>query len=325
MGFKFKKLNIDETKQALIAPSVNLRIIPGIDGEPGAVVLFYCRLCCKVLCYFRSMSDEVGEVGLFFYFVNACFIYFFLFCCLQCTFLILSLERAQLVEYAMEGEVTEAWEGPAALSLFPHARAPQASLPVHKVHPGKHIVGNLVLPYGKVIWNYLDVKNLKNLDSGKDVGLLTPREILSTGVMPVMSPSFPKSHGSLIDREYVVAKVPLDDPDVLLRHLPAELELLHNELWIEMVHTLGSGFGDYNKATVYIPCRDPKSGQSMKFSLISLVDNGAPLTAGRERYGQPYKFGQPKIEVVKDTLVATIGYGEIKDILRWLFFFSMVV
>ena len=48
------------------------------------------------------------------------------------------------------------WSGPAALHLIPHAMAPVADLPVRQVLSATHIVADLILPYGKVIFDYLN-------------------------------------------------------------------------------------------------------------------------------------------------------------------------
>ncbi len=57
--------------------------------------------------------------------------------------------------YLRDVTVTEAWSGPAALDLFQHALAPVASLPVRKILGAKHLVSNLTLGYGEVVYDYL--------------------------------------------------------------------------------------------------------------------------------------------------------------------------
>lgn len=214
--------------------------------------------------------------------------------------------RAQLVEYAMQGRVSEAWAGPAALSLFPHAQASVANLPVLEVQEGKHIIGDLTLPYGKVIYDYKKCTELE-LDSGQSEGLLTPRSVLACPSMPFASPSFGHSSSKLYDREYCVFSVE-STADALLAAIPEDLELISTRLTVEFVRTSGSSTGLYNKVTVYAPVR--YHGIEYKYSIMALIDNGAPATAGRERWGQPYKFGFPRTRVELDTLVATIKYGK---------------
>lgn len=63
----------------------------------------------------------------------------------------------ELVEYRLENLIIKgAWSGPAALHLFPHAMAPVANLPVKKVVHATHYLTDLTLPYGKVVFDYLD-------------------------------------------------------------------------------------------------------------------------------------------------------------------------
>lgn len=67
-----------------------------------------------------------------------------------------SLRVCELVEYYLEDlTVKGAWSGPTALQLFAHALAPVADLPVHRIISGVHILTDLTLPYGKVVFDYL--------------------------------------------------------------------------------------------------------------------------------------------------------------------------
>lgn len=62
----------------------------------------------------------------------------------------------ELVEYYLENvTVKGAWSGPAALHLIPHAMAPVTDLPIRRVISATHILTDLTLPYGKVVWDYL--------------------------------------------------------------------------------------------------------------------------------------------------------------------------
>ena len=62
----------------------------------------------------------------------------------------------ELVEYHLEDvHVRGAWTGPAALSLAPHALAPVADLPVLEVVSCVHILADLTLGLGKVVFDYL--------------------------------------------------------------------------------------------------------------------------------------------------------------------------
>jgi acetoacetate decarboxylase len=62
----------------------------------------------------------------------------------------------ELVRYHLKDvTVKGAWTGPAALSLFPHALAPVADLPVLEVIEARHIVADLTLGLGEVVFDYL--------------------------------------------------------------------------------------------------------------------------------------------------------------------------
>jgi len=62
----------------------------------------------------------------------------------------------ELVEYYLEDvTVKGAWTGPAEIILTPHALAPVSHLPVRKVISGMHVITDLTLPYGKVVYDYL--------------------------------------------------------------------------------------------------------------------------------------------------------------------------
>lgn len=62
----------------------------------------------------------------------------------------------ELVRYYLEDlTIKGAWEGPAALELYAHALAPVAQLPVREVVGGVHILTDLTLGLGTVVYDYL--------------------------------------------------------------------------------------------------------------------------------------------------------------------------
>jgi acetoacetate decarboxylase len=62
----------------------------------------------------------------------------------------------ELVEYYLEDiDLKGAWTGPGALDLHAHALAPVAELPVLEVISATHIIADLTLGLGKVIYDYL--------------------------------------------------------------------------------------------------------------------------------------------------------------------------
>ncbi len=64
-------------------------------------------------------------------------------------------EVCQLVRcFVSDVKVHGAWTGPAALQLFEHALAPVTMLPVKKIISGVHIIADVTLPGGEVIFDY---------------------------------------------------------------------------------------------------------------------------------------------------------------------------
>lgn len=57
--------------------------------------------------------------------------------------------------YLQDVTVHGAWSGPSSLALFPHALAPVADLPVLEVIEARHIVADLTLALGDVVYDYL--------------------------------------------------------------------------------------------------------------------------------------------------------------------------
>jgi acetoacetate decarboxylase len=63
----------------------------------------------------------------------------------------------ELVRYYLRDIVLKgAWTGPAALSLYPHALAPVAELPVREVISCVHLIADFTLDLGEVVHDYLD-------------------------------------------------------------------------------------------------------------------------------------------------------------------------
>ena len=60
------------------------------------------------------------------------------------------------VDYRLEDIVLKgAWSGPASLDLRPHALAPIADLPVREIISAVHLVADLTLGLGRVVYDYL--------------------------------------------------------------------------------------------------------------------------------------------------------------------------
>jgi acetoacetate decarboxylase len=62
----------------------------------------------------------------------------------------------EIVDYRLEDIVMKgAWSGPATLDLNPHALAPVAGLPVREIVSATHIVADITLGLGTVVYDYL--------------------------------------------------------------------------------------------------------------------------------------------------------------------------
>ena len=62
----------------------------------------------------------------------------------------------ELVRYRLSALLFKGgWTGPAALSLAPHALAPVADLPVREVLSAVHVIADLTLDLGEVVFDYL--------------------------------------------------------------------------------------------------------------------------------------------------------------------------
>jgi acetoacetate decarboxylase len=62
----------------------------------------------------------------------------------------------EIVEFELSDiNLKGAWTGPAALELISHALAPVAELPVLEILGATHIVADLTLGLGRVVYDYL--------------------------------------------------------------------------------------------------------------------------------------------------------------------------
>jgi acetoacetate decarboxylase len=71
-----------------------------------------------------------------------------------------------------------------------------------------------------------------------------------------------------------------------------------------------SGFGDYVESGSGIIAT--YKGEPCNFSVQMYLNDEPPITAGREIWGFPKKWGEPQLKVNKDTLTGTLHYDGIK-------------
>ncbi|MCJ2130151.1 acetoacetate decarboxylase [Methylobacterium sp. E-045] len=138
---------------------------------------------------------------------------------------------------------------------------------------------------------------------------MTRDEILHVPSMPAFSPSYPRGPYRFLRREYLIITYETD-ADALRRALPEPLEphpenLVYYE-WMKMPDS--SGFGDYEESGSGAIAS--YNGEACNFSIQMYLDDEPPITAGREIWGFPKKWGVPRLKVTKDTLTGTLHYDE---------------
>lgn len=138
---------------------------------------------------------------------------------------------------------------------------------------------------------------------------MTRDEILRTPSMPAFSPSYPRGPYRFLRREYLIVTYETD-ADALRGALPEPLEphpdnLVYYE-WMKMPDS--SGFGDYEESGS--GALATFNGEPCNFSIQMYLDDEPPITAGREIWGFPKKWGVPRLKLTKDTLTGTLHYDD---------------
>lgn len=132
-------------------------------------------------------------------------------------------------------------------------------------------------------------------------------DVLKLNSMPILGESYPRGPYRFINREYLIISYETD-PEILRALIPEPLVPENNTVSYEyMKMPDSSGFGDYSESGVVVPCLF--NGEKVNFTLMMYLDDEPPTTGGREIWGFPKKFGQPKLQVNKDTLTGTLHYG----------------
>ena len=137
---------------------------------------------------------------------------------------------------------------------------------------------------------------------------MTPTEILALTSMPPGNPSYPRGPYRFVDREYFIL-IYETDPDAIRHAVP---EPLHPDgtnrvfyEWINMPDS--SGFGSYHESGLVIPCTF--NGEPVNYTTQMYLNDEPPITAGREIWGFPKRWGEPRLSVERDTLTGTLEYN----------------
>ena len=140
---------------------------------------------------------------------------------------------------------------------------------------------------------------------------MTRDDILSAPSMPAFSPSYPHGPYRFVRREYLTITYETDAAAIRAA-LPEPLEPAPGNLafyeWMRMPDS--SGFGAYEESGSGIVAR--LGGEPCNFSVQMYLDDEPPITAGREIWGFPKKWGRPRLRVAKDTLTGTLHYDDMR-------------
>lgn len=134
---------------------------------------------------------------------------------------------------------------------------------------------------------------------------MTPDDVLALNCMPPANPSYPRGPYRFFDREYLTITYQTDD-DALRRIVPEPLEPDGSGTavyeWISMPDS--TGFGAYQESGIVVPCTF--NGEKVNYTAMMLLNDEPPISAGREIWGFPKRWGEPDLRVEKDTLVGRL-------------------
>lgn len=124
--------------------------------------------------------------------------------------------------------------------------------------------------------------------------------------MPLCAPCYPKGPYRFVNREYLIITYKTDLKK-LQAVVPEPLEVTEPLVKYEFIRMPdSSGFGDYTESGQVIPVN--YKGQKGLYVHSMYLDLQAPIAAGREIWGFPKTFAQPKLFVDRDALVGSLDY-----------------
>jgi acetoacetate decarboxylase len=128
--------------------------------------------------------------------------------------------------------------------------------------------------------------------------------------MPLTSPAFPRGPYRFTNREFMIITY-RTDMEVLRALVPEPLEVTEPLVKYEFIRMPDStGFGDYTESGQVIPVSF--RGVSGSYSHAMFLNDHPPIAGGRELWGFPKKLGSPKLQILSDTLVGTLDYGNVR-------------
>jgi len=127
--------------------------------------------------------------------------------------------------------------------------------------------------------------------------------------MPLTNPAYPPGPYKFMDREYMIVSY-RTDPAALAAVLPEPLVPLEPIVKYEFIKMPNStGFGDYTESGQVIPVS--YKGQEGVFVHSMYLDDESPIAGGREIWGFPKKFANPKVVHEGDVIVGQLHYGSV--------------
>lgn len=140
---------------------------------------------------------------------------------------------------------------------------------------------------------------------------MNPKEVLSLQSMPAASPSYGRPPYRFIDREFFIITYE-SDPAAIRQAVPEPLQPDGSNTvcyeWIKMPDS--SGLGSYEESGIVIPCTF--HGEPCNFVAQMYLDNAPAILGGREIWGFPKKWANPRLSVEgTETLTGTLHYNHV--------------
>jgi len=127
--------------------------------------------------------------------------------------------------------------------------------------------------------------------------------------MPISSPSAMQIDYAFENREYFIISYETDI-ELLQEIVPEPLKVISNVVKFEFMKMPDAhGFGSFSEAGQVIEVM--YNGKRGIYSHMMFLDNLAPIAAGREIWGFPKKYANPKLEVDVDTVLGTLRYNSV--------------
>ncbi|KWX85774.1 acetoacetate decarboxylase [Paenibacillus riograndensis] len=140
---------------------------------------------------------------------------------------------------------------------------------------------------------------------------MNPKEVLSLQSMPAASASYGRPPYRFIDREFFIITYE-SDPAAIRQAVPEPLQPDGSNTvsyeWIKMPDS--SGLGSYEESGIVIPCTF--QGEPCNFVAQMYLDNAPAILGGREIWGFPKKWANPRLSVEgTETLTGTLHYNHV--------------